>query len=317
VARLALDVAAGAELLGIPGWHCKQGRVVIFDNELHERTMAYRLDAVRKACDYPQDLLYMIHPYCTRGENINLEGLGQHIYPSIKLAQPIVVVIDALYKYLPEKVSENDNAQMGKVYNLIDKYAGELNASFVIIHHMSKGNQAEKNVRDLGAGGGSINRAADSVMTLREHEMDNHYVMECLARSWPPPKPMVLESDFPSWIVKPDEDPSKLRRLGTVRPKLADHADPLTNAAFAVYLGTMNWKTRSEVIKDIAEQQQIKRMVAVQLVKSIIRRNDLDSLSRKDGLRDCSTFLVRKGSSGALEFKLVSNGLDSWSTNKG
>jgi RecA-family ATPase len=67
-------------------------------------------------------------------------------------------------------VSENDNASMAAVYNAIDRYADRLGCCFVAIHHASKGSQAEKSVTDVGAGAGSMSRAADTHLILRPHE---------------------------------------------------------------------------------------------------------------------------------------------------
>ncbi len=60
---------------------------------------------------------------------------------------------------LPAGIDENDNAAMSQVYNAIDRYAEMLQASFILVHHSSKGSQSGKSVTDVGSGAGAISRA--------------------------------------------------------------------------------------------------------------------------------------------------------------
>lgn len=77
-----------------------------------------------------------------------------------------VIVIDALYKALPPDVDENSNGQITAIYNLLDGYAQTSKAAFVLVHHTSKGGQANKSVTDVGSGAGAQSRSPDAHLTL-------------------------------------------------------------------------------------------------------------------------------------------------------
>ena len=57
--------------------------------------------------------------------------------------------------------------------------------AFTMIHHASKGLQADKQVTDVGSGAGAEFRAADTHLILRHHEEQDVYVLDAVARSWP------------------------------------------------------------------------------------------------------------------------------------
>ena len=65
-----------------------------------------------------------------------------------------LIIIDALYRILPEGTSENDNAQITRVFNKLDNIAKKNDCAVINIHHSSKGNQGDKAVTDVGAGAG-------------------------------------------------------------------------------------------------------------------------------------------------------------------
>ncbi|MGI6417616.1 MAG: hypothetical protein ACOX1P_18335 [Thermoguttaceae bacterium] len=59
-------------------------------------------------------------------------------------------------------ISENDNAAIMSLYNVIDGYAARLNTAWVNVHHASKGDQSGKGTTDVGSGAGAQSRAADT-----------------------------------------------------------------------------------------------------------------------------------------------------------
>jgi hypothetical protein len=90
-------------------------------------------------------------------------------------------------------------------------YADLRDANCGIQDHSSKGNQGEKGVTDGGAGAGSISRAADSHMFLREHEDEGHVVVDAVARSWPPPASVVIGRPNLLWEIVPGADASRIK----------------------------------------------------------------------------------------------------------
>ncbi len=111
----------------------------------------------------------------------------------------------------PHSTWDRSTSQAG-VYNQIDQLADLLDCGIVIVHHTSKGVQSEKRVTDVGSGAGSLSRAVDTHLVLREHEQDDHVVLEGAVRSFAPINPLVLRWEFPVWTVANGLDTTKLKR---------------------------------------------------------------------------------------------------------
>ena len=97
------------------------------------------------------------------------------------------------------------------LYNTLDRYASELQCSFVLVHHASKGNQSAKSVTDVGAGAGSQSRATDTHLVLRHHQEPGCVVVDAAVRSWPPIEPRCLRWSFPVWHTDDSLEPKALK----------------------------------------------------------------------------------------------------------
>ena len=97
------------------------------------------------------------------------------------------------------------------LYNKIDEYAARLRASWVNVHHASKGDQSEKAIIDVGSGAGAQSRAADCHLIIRPHQEDELAVVDAAVRSWKPVKSFCIRWNFPLWEHDPCGDPTKLR----------------------------------------------------------------------------------------------------------
>jgi|694.fasta_scaffold90268_1 hypothetical protein len=195
---LALSVALGRKWLGR---ETKQGRVLIIDNELHGETLADRLRKVATAMETTVDELGgTVDTLSLRGHLLSLPNMGR-VFNGIQAGTYRLIVLDALYRMLPDGTSESDNAQMTALYNMLDSYADQLNASFAVVHHSSKGEQGGKNVTDVGSGAGAISRAADAHLTVRPHEQDGLSVLEGRVRSFQSPEPQTIQFDWPLWTA--------------------------------------------------------------------------------------------------------------------
>lgn len=190
VLSLALSLSNGNPWLGMD---TEQSNVLLVDNELHVETMAQRLRNVAMAqCESLMRLSVL--PLRGRSEDL-MSCRGLIIDQAIK-NECGLIILDALYRFLPQGTSENDNAAMTALYNQIDGIARETGCSIILIHHSSKGNQGDKSVTDGGAGAGAVSRAADAHIFLREHEEEGHVVFDSVARSWPPMEPFVIKGTF-------------------------------------------------------------------------------------------------------------------------
>jgi len=207
VLGLAFAVAEGRKWLGC---HCRKGRVLIVDAELHPATITHRMRTVADAIQADPKTEIDVLPL--RGQNCDLPALAVQL-EGIRPGAYELIVLDALYRFLPQGTSENDNAAMMAIYNQIDQIAKGLQCAVVIIHHTSKGSQADKAVTDIGSGAGSISRAADTHITIRDHSDPNYQILEAVTRSFPSPDPKTVYFEWPLWRESDLQPEAKAARV--------------------------------------------------------------------------------------------------------
>ncbi len=207
---LAICVAMGQPWLGMP---TVQGKVLILDNELHPETMSSRIATLKSKRSWDDEVIDRnLHFVNLRGGLLSIEDLDGS-FVALEPDSYSMIVLDAYYRFLPVGVDENDNGAIANIYNLIDRHARSINASFVLIHHTSKGGQAEKSVTDVGSGAGSQSRATDTHLVLRHHKEEGVIVVDAAVRSWKPIEPFCLRWNFPLWERDTTGlDPADLRR---------------------------------------------------------------------------------------------------------
>jgi hypothetical protein len=206
---VALSVATGRPLFET--FFTQPGSVLVLDNELHPQTVADRNRKVTAARGIgASEISDRVCIECLRGRLLDIFAM-QSYFDGLAPGQFQVIILDALYRFLPAGTDENNNAQMAAVFNQIDAYAERLGASFIAIHHTSKGSQSGKSITDVGAGAGALSRATDSHLILRPHEEPACAVLEAAVRSWPPVDPRVLRWTFPVWVPDTALDPARLR----------------------------------------------------------------------------------------------------------
>jgi hypothetical protein len=211
VLQLVLSMANGMRFLGL---QTKQSRVLIVDNELHPETLGRRL---AKVSDNMNVDVAGVSVLSLRGRLKPLDAIAPMIVAEAQATGSSVIVLDALYRFLPEGTSENDNAQMAALYNRIDQIAAETGCAVIIIHHSSKGDQSGKGVTDGGSGAGAISRAADCHVLLRPHAEDDHIIIDAVARSWPPRPGFVVRSDHGILYEEPGMDAENYRQPARVK----------------------------------------------------------------------------------------------------
>jgi hypothetical protein len=224
VAGLAFDVATGQPWLST--FRTTQGNVLIVDNELHPETISHRLRmlAEKRGISHEQ-IAETVSIASLRGRLLDLYRMGEGLR-KIPHGRYKLVIVDAFYRTMPMGTDENDNATMASLYNLLDSYADQLGAAFVLIHHATKGNQSAKAITDVGAGAGAQSRATDTHLVLRPHEESDVVVLDAATRSWKAPEPLCLRWDFPVWTPAADLDPTALRKERPRRPKPEGQDEP-------------------------------------------------------------------------------------------
>jgi RecA-family ATPase len=195
VAQLAFCLANGLKWLGHP---CLRSKVLLFDCELRPSTIRSRYQSVAHRMGLSTDNVDVVP---LRGRNTSITELALEIRASIEPKKYQAIVFDALYRLLPPKCSENDNAAMMAIYNELDAIAHHTRAANIVVHHASKGNQAGKSITDVGAGAGSVSRAADTHMVIREHEAESKAVIDTVCRSFVSPEQKSIRWQWPLWYL--------------------------------------------------------------------------------------------------------------------
>lgn len=210
VLQLAIALATGKEWLGR---ECTKSKVLLIDNELHMETLSGRLREVSRAMGVPADSLRGLDVLPLRGRIKSLKSIGEMLIELVKEGEISydVMILDALYKALPEDVDENSNGQITGIYNQLEAIASSVKSAFVMVHHTSKGNQANKAVTDIGSGAGAQSRAPDTHLTLRPHSEPGIISVFCCVRSFRPVEPFCImrDGDF-LWVEASDYDPNAL-----------------------------------------------------------------------------------------------------------
>jgi hypothetical protein len=240
-------------------YDCTMGRVLIIDNELHAETLTDRLRSTLAGYQLdPQLADGMIDVLPLRGCLTDIETLPRRLR-GVRAGYYAMVLLDALYRFLPKGCDENSNADMTAVYNRIDAIAAQLDSAIVCVHHTSKGLQSGKNVTDVGAGAGAISRAADAHIVLREHASEDCYVMEGHCRSFARPDPIVVRRLFPVWTIEHDMSPDDLA-VEARKAKRTNAAQPMTPADLAVQVARATPEPRGVLVsrclnKGMSERQ--------------------------------------------------------------
>lgn len=194
---------------------CEPGRVLLIDNELFPSDIAWRIPRVAKALDIAEeDYCHNLDVLPLRGQLMDLFAINR-LLTTVERGEYSLIIFDAFYRGLPSGMSENDNAAIAGLFNLIDQTTDHLQAAWINIHHSSKGSQSSKSVVDVGAGAGSQSRAADAHLVLREHQEPGFAVLDGAVRTFPPIQPVALQWEWPLWSVALDLDPAKLAGLLT------------------------------------------------------------------------------------------------------
>ncbi|HEY1687185.1 MAG TPA: AAA family ATPase [Tepidisphaeraceae bacterium] len=222
VLDLAISAVTGRVWLG--KYPTIKSNVLIIDNELHTQTIANRIPKVASARGVMLSELGGLFVDSLRGRLRDIYAMDSY-FRAIEPGKFGIIILDAFYRFLPREADENSNSDLAAIYNQIDRYADMLGCCFVLIHHSSKGVQANKSTWEVGSGGSSQARAADSHVIIRQHEVDGAVVVDAAVRSWPPVDPFCLRWSFPVWQSADDLNPNDLRQENRRKRKTED-AEP-------------------------------------------------------------------------------------------
>jgi len=219
---LGLSIAAGLKWLG--RFQCHRGRVLHIDNELHKTTLDHRLWTMLRAMGLQRHEVEGYH------KRISLRGKLRdfnQIRADLRKHRGDFdyVILDALYRARPEGSKENSNDDFTMLYNAIDAFCEEHDVGFAAVVHSTKGNQSDKSVTDVGAGGGAQSRATDTHLVMRSHQEPGCVVVDAAVRSWAPIEPFTIRWGFPLWVPADDLDPQDLARQPTKQDQRQQQRD--------------------------------------------------------------------------------------------
>lgn len=213
VMDLGLSIVTGEPWLSFP---CRQGKVLLLDFELAPETWYHRLSAICRARGIEPRDGFDVQFF--RGQTgVDLDYLSQ----ALRLIQPghyDLIILDPLYKIYPTKMDENSNADMARVYEHLFHWAKRSDSALMVIHHTSKGDQADKAITDMGAGAGTQSRASDVHIGMKLHREHGCMVFDAVPRSFAPIIPVVVRWDYPRWSMT-DLDPEDVYRQSERRQK--------------------------------------------------------------------------------------------------
>ena len=204
---LAYAVMTGTKWLNT--FDTAQGRVLFIDNELSAGVLAERIRKVGEALTGPPPQR-SLRIWAMRGEHSGFDRVEAELN-RIKPGKYRMVICDAKYLMGDLSKSENDNNAETAFYKKLIALAKRLEVTIVVIHHASKGNQADKRTTDIGAGAGSQSRMADCHVVLREHEEKRCAVFDVEQRSFKPVEAFGLRFQYPLWVRDDALDVEKVK----------------------------------------------------------------------------------------------------------
>ena len=221
VQDLAVSMCADASWLGRslkPGG----GRVLLVDNELHPQEGEPRLELIAAHKGVQKAVIH---------ERLEVLWMREHGLRPLEAVERLLahsqgrwdlVVLDALYRFLPAGCDENSNSDIVQLYNRLDAMARTARCLLAIVHHTSKGDQSGKATTDVGSGASSAARAADVHMALRPHEEEGSFVVSMALRTFREAKPFVVNRKHPIFELDSEGlDPEALKKPGP-KPKGAN-----------------------------------------------------------------------------------------------
>jgi hypothetical protein len=224
------------------------GRVLLIDNELPPSLLPFRIKTVAEAMAIqPQEYLDKFDIWSLRHSPRSIFELGTE-FAGVAPATYMLIALDAKYKSLGPDAEENSNSDEARYFAEVGVLAEMTGSAWSLTHHSTKGNQSDKRIVDVGAGGSSQARAADTHLVLREHEDDDAVVLAGAVRSFAPFDPLGLRWDFPLWSADENLDVKQLKGKKSEHEENQSKLDQEADGAILDVCQT--WRTRSEIRKE-------------------------------------------------------------------
>jgi predicted transcriptional regulator len=196
--HLFFCLANGLEYLG---FKTVRVPIVLFDLELIEYDIRFRLEEIARFYNLPGDWSANLHIIPLRGQPVDFgNAITQEIViETVKGAAAGAFGIDPLYKALTG-YDENSNSDIAQVLKPFEQLTRECRAAFAYNQHFSKGNQSAKDPLDRIAGAGAFSRDPDALLTFTKHREDHCFTVDVIQWSFPPIPAFVVRWQYPVLI---------------------------------------------------------------------------------------------------------------------
>ena len=185
----ALAVLSGTNFLNLS---CYENKVLYIDNELREPYICRRIDALCR--NHDADLkdrkwspVANRYQYISNRMNItNVDAVIEDIDLACGLQNYGLVIVDPLREILDSDESDSNVAK--ETSNKFKACAARNNVAIIIVHHYTKGSQAEKKSIDRASGSGAWSSSLDNIITITALEKDERvlgYISTNLDSLWP------------------------------------------------------------------------------------------------------------------------------------
>ena len=192
---LGLAVATGRNWWG---FNTTKGKVLYINFELQDFVAHDRISRIMEAMGINDAGNFDV--WNLRGYACDLEIIGPQITEAVTSRQYDLMIVDPIYKLLGDK-DENAAGEIGIVMNAIEQICHISGAALVFGHHYAKGDVASKSSIDRMSGSGVFARDPDCIISLTDHNEDEHFIVEPTLRAFAPVAPFVIRWTFPIMVV--------------------------------------------------------------------------------------------------------------------
>lgn len=228
--ELALALASGSEWLGFP---CNKTTVLYLNMEIENaefQNRVYHVSRKMKVCEEDAKNLCI---WNLRGKKIPTKESEEPTTAIIRIARELnagMVIIDPIYKLTD--ANENDQQQVARMFEQIDRICQEAETACAIVHHYKKGAGRDyADAMDRASGSGVFARDPDAILAmspLRDITQEQReaagvslkaraFQIEFTLRSFASPDPIKVW--FDNRIHKVDNENLKAAKVETNRNK--------------------------------------------------------------------------------------------------
>jgi hypothetical protein len=229
--QMVCCLAAGRPFLS---WEVSKPRNAVYVQfEIKDHHCHRRFRNTCRALDIKtDDLKERLHILNARGLGITGTDGIERLLKALKGFDPEVIAFDPLYK-LATGV-ENAAEDMKKILNSFDWLAEQTGAAILYIHHDTKGQPGDKDIRDRGAGSNVLGRDYDACMTLTPHATDTDaIVLDLLLRNYKFQDPFAIQ-----WIEDEQTGGYRFETRPDILPTKRTSANARQTPSVDIYLPT-------------------------------------------------------------------------------